>query len=174
METRRYPVDTQSFNVVRDGGYLYVDKTEMVFKMTHELRYAFLSRPRRFGKSMLCSTLEAYFNGRKDMFKGLKIEGLETEWTKYPVIKLSFASAKNVTEKSINEIINSLLSDNEEIFGLKKADKDNGVRLKNLIKQGLRPRIQHIRPRLPKRRNQDFDGVGFQPIFVQISGHRAD
>ena len=73
--------------------------------MTHDYRYVFLSRPRRFGKSLLCSTLDEYFNGNKDLFKGLMIDSLEKEWTKYPVINLSFASAKDVTEKSINQLL---------------------------------------------------------------------
>lgn len=98
METRRYPVDTHTFSKVIEGNCVYVDKTDLVYKMTHDFDYVFLSRPRRFGKSLLCSTLKEYFSGSKDLFKGLKIYGLETEWTQYPVINLSFASAKDVTE----------------------------------------------------------------------------
>ena len=109
METRRYPVDTQIFSKIIEGNCVYVDKTDLVYKMTHDYEYVFLSRPRRFGKSLLCSTLDEYFNGNKDLFKGLKIDSLEKEWIKYPVINLSFASAKNVTEDSINEIIDAML-----------------------------------------------------------------
>ncbi|MBO7568479.1 MAG: ATP-binding protein [Bacteroidales bacterium] len=133
METRKYPVDTQTFSKLIEGNYLYVDKTDLIYKMTHDFNYVFLSRPRRFGKSLLCSTLEAYFNGNKEMFKGLKIDTLENEWIKYPVIKLSFAIAKNVSEKSINAIIDSMLYDHEKKFGLEKSSDDCGVRLKNLI-----------------------------------------
>ena len=82
METRRYPVDTQTFSTIREGNYVYVDKTDLIYKMTNEYRYVFLSRPRRFGKSLLCSTLDEYFNGNKVLFKGLKIDSLEKEWTK--------------------------------------------------------------------------------------------
>ena len=71
METRKYPVDTQTFSKLIEGNYLYVDKTDLIYKMTHDFNYVFLSRPRRFGKSMLCSTLKEYFNGNKDLFKGL-------------------------------------------------------------------------------------------------------
>ena len=133
METRRYPVDTQIFSKIIEGNCVYVDKTDLVYKMTHDYEYVFLSRPRRFGKSLLCSTLDEYFNGNKDLFKGLKIDSLEKEWTKYPVINLSFASAKDVSEDSINEIINAMLSSIEKQFKVERQGNDCGVRFKNLI-----------------------------------------
>ncbi len=133
METRRYPVDTQIFSKIIEGNCVYVDKTDLVYKMTHDYEYVFLSRPRRFGKSLLCSTLDEYFNGNKDLFKGLKIDSLEKEWTKYPVINLSFASAKDVSEESINEIINAMLSSIEKQFKVERQGNDCGVRFKNLI-----------------------------------------
>ncbi len=133
METRRYPVDTQIFSKIIEGNCVYVDKTDLVYKMTHDYEYVFLSRPRRFGKSLLCSTLDEYFNGNKDLFKGLKIDGLEKVWTKYPVINLSFASAKDVTEDSINEIIDAMLESIEKQFAVERQGNDCGVRFKNLI-----------------------------------------
>ncbi|MBR6176604.1 MAG: ATP-binding protein [Bacteroidales bacterium] len=133
METRRYPVDTQIFSKIIEGNCVYVDKTDLVYKMTHDYEYVFLSRPRRFGKSLLCSTLDEYFNGNKDLFKGLKIDSLEKEWIKYPVINLSFASAKNVTEDSINEIIDAMLRSVEKQFEVERQGNDCGVRFKNLI-----------------------------------------
>ncbi len=98
-QPRKYPVDTQTFEKIINGKYVYIDKTDLVYKMTHDYDYVFLSRPRRFGKSLLCSTLKEYFSGNKDLFKGLKIDGLEKEWTKYPVISLSFAKAKTANEE---------------------------------------------------------------------------
>ena len=133
METRRYPVDTQIFSKIIEGNCVYVDKTDLVYKMTHDYEYVFLSRPRRFGKSLLCSTLDEYFNGNKDLFKGLKIDSLEKEWTKYPVINLSFASAKDVSEESINEIIDAMLRSVEKQFEVERQGIDCGVRFKNLI-----------------------------------------
>ena len=133
METRRYPVDTQIFSKIIEGNCVYVDKTDLVYKMTHDYEYVFLSRPRRFGKSLLCSTLDEYFNGNKDLFKGLKIDGLEKDWTKYPVINLSFASAKDVSEDSINEIIDAMLRSVEKQFEVERQGNDCGVRFKNLI-----------------------------------------
>ena len=81
-----YPIGIQTFDKIREGGYLYVDKTKYIYEVTHPGQYVFLSRPRRFGKSLLTSTLEAYFSGRKDLFKGLAIEKLEKEWKQYPVL----------------------------------------------------------------------------------------
>ncbi len=133
METRRYPVDTQTFSTIIEGNYVYVDKTDLVYKMTHEYRYVFLSRPRRFGKSLLCSTLDEYFNGNRELFKGLRIDALEKEWVQYPVINLSFADAKDVSEDSINEIIDSMLDRCEKQFAVERQGIDSGVRFKNLI-----------------------------------------
>ena len=94
---RRYPVGIQTFEKIRTGNYLYVDKTEYVYRMAHSnSNYLFLSRPRRFGKSLLTSTLHAYFEGRKDLFEGLAIEQLETEWTAYPVLHFDMSRAKHV------------------------------------------------------------------------------
>ena len=88
MEGRRlYPIGIQTFSKLREGNYVYVDKTELVYRMTHGASgYIFLSRPRRFGKSLLTSTLHSYFEGRKELFEGLAIECLEKEWTSYPVL----------------------------------------------------------------------------------------
>ena len=95
QKTRLYPIGIQTFSEIRNKSYLYIDKTEYVYRMTHSAsKYMFLSRPRRFGKSLLTSTLEAYFQGRKDLFKGLVVERLETEWTEYPVMRRYMAVAK--------------------------------------------------------------------------------
>ena len=80
-QLKRLPVGIQTFSEIRSNDMLYVDKTEYVWKMTHLSKYIFLSRPRRFGKSLLVSTLQSYFEGRKDLFRGLAIEKLEQEWT---------------------------------------------------------------------------------------------
>jgi hypothetical protein len=86
MALRKLPIGIQDFPSLREEGYLYVDKTALVYKLVSEGRIYFLSRPRRFGKSLLCSTLGAYFEGRKELFTGLAIEKLESDWIEYPVI----------------------------------------------------------------------------------------
>ncbi len=99
QENIRYPIDKQTFSTVRNGNYVYVDKTEYVYNMTHsDMTYVFLSRPRRFGKSLLVSTLKSYFEGEKDLFKGLAIEKLEREWKNYPVIHLDMSDGKGRDE----------------------------------------------------------------------------
>ena len=133
-QPRKYPVDTQTLENIINGKYVYIDKTALVYKLTHDYRYVFLSRPRRFGKSLLCSTLKEYFRGNKDLFKGLKIDSLEKEWTKYPVISLSFADAKDISVAGLNELIADMLDEHEELFGVERKGKGNGIRLSNLIK----------------------------------------
>ena len=95
MQERKYPVGIQTFSEIRKGDYVYIDKTDLVWKLAHEAKYIFLSRPRRFGKSLLTTTLASYFQGRKDLFEGLKIMDLEKDWEGYPVIHLDVSSAKN-------------------------------------------------------------------------------
>ena len=87
LERRKYPYGIQFFSTIRRENYLYVDKTEYVYRMTHsDNKYMFLNRPRRFGKSLLTDTLQCYFEGQRELFRGLAIEKLETEWTAYPVL----------------------------------------------------------------------------------------
>ena len=94
MTTRRYPIGIQTFSEIIRGGYVYVDKTDLVWQMVHYAKYIFLSRPRRFGKSLLTSTLESYFQGERELFEGLKIMALEQEWKQYPVIRLDISTSK--------------------------------------------------------------------------------
>ena len=132
---RRYPIGIQTFSVIREGNYLYVDKTEYVYRMTHaDAKYMFLSRPRRFGKSLLTSTLHAYFEGRKELFDGLAIEKLETEWTEYPVLHFDMSLGKHLGVEALNRYLHNLLQNNEERFGIDTRDaEDVNVRLTNLI-----------------------------------------
>ena len=95
MQERKYPVGIQTFERIRKENYLYIDKTDLVWKLTKESPFVFLSRPRRFGKSLLTTTLDSYFQCRKDLFEGLKIMALEKEWEAYPVIHLDVSCAKN-------------------------------------------------------------------------------
>ena len=91
---RKYPVGIQSFEELRKGNYVYVDKTALIYRLVESGKYYFLSRPRRFGKSLLVSTLEAYFQGKKELFGGLAMERLEDEWAKYPVLHVDLNTKK--------------------------------------------------------------------------------
>ena len=136
METKqlkRLPVGIQTFEKIIDNDMLYIDKTEYIWNMIHLSNYIFLSRPRRFGKSLLVSTLQAYFEGRKDLFKGLFIETVEKEWTKYPVLRFSMASGKHMEKEQLERYLLYILEENERRFGITSDSKDPNVRLKNLI-----------------------------------------
>jgi len=96
---RKLPIGIQTFEDIRKEGYLYVDKTELVWRMANTGKPYFLSRPRRFGKSLLLSTFEAYFEGRKELFEGLAIEKLEKEWNTYPVLHLDLNAKSMILRK---------------------------------------------------------------------------
>ncbi len=134
-ELKRLPTGIQTFSEIIEGGYLYVDKTALIHKLTHNHKYVFLSRPRRFGKSVLCSTLKSYFEGRRDLFRGLAMEQLETEWRRHPVLLISLATMKGSTEKEFNDKIDIQLSRYEEQYGVTKVADTPGARLQNLIER---------------------------------------
>lgn len=135
MAKKLYPIGIQTFELIRKDNNAYVDKTEYVYDITHTNgKYFFLSRPRRFGKSLLLSTMKSYFEGRKDLFKGLAIEGLEKEWAEYPVMLLSMASAKHLDAESLQRYLLFLLKDNEERFEIECDTVEPNLRLANLIK----------------------------------------
>ena len=98
-ESRKLPIGVQSFEKLRTEGYLYVDKTDLVYKLVTEGRQYFLTRPRRFGKSLLTTTLRAYFEGKKNLFQGLAVKKLETEWKKYPVFLSGFLTHRRFVRK---------------------------------------------------------------------------
>ena len=101
--TRKYPVGIQTFSEIIRGGYVYVDKTDLVWQLAHYAKYVFMSRPRRFGKSLLTSTLESYFRGERKLFEGLKIMELEQEWEQYPVLRLDISTAKSSANSRSSE-----------------------------------------------------------------------
>lgn len=135
MELERFlPIGIQNFEDLRNRGCIYVDKTEMIYQLTHNGKPYFLARPRRFGKSLLISTLESYFSGRKDLFQGLAIEKLEKNWVEYPVFKISFGANSYEKTSALYARINTILSDYEKEYSITKASDDNSERLANLIK----------------------------------------
>ena len=137
METmRRYPVGIQTFSRLRQDGYLYIDKTDLVWRMTKVSPYVFLSRPRRFGKSLLTTTLDSYFKGEKQYFKGLKIMDLETEWEQYPVIHVDLSLAKNQeTADNLRKAILFLLDPLTKEFGPKENEVLPGQLLGGIIRR---------------------------------------
>ena len=132
-QLKRLPVGIQTFSEVIDLNCLYIDKTEYVWNMTHLSKYIFLSRPRRFGKSLLVSTLQAYFEGRKELFKGLFIDSVEKEWTEYPVLRFDMSMGKHMEKDQLERYLLYILEENERRFGISSESKDPNVRLRNLI-----------------------------------------
>lgn len=133
MSKFKYPVDTDQFQIIREQGLLYVDKTDLMFDLANRYRYVFLARPRRFGKSLLCNTFKAYFQGQKELFNGLKVMEMEKEWKKHPVLHFTLSSLKNVTVPLAQSKLENLISDYEKIYGRDPELKTPGARFRGLI-----------------------------------------
>ena len=134
MAKKRYPIGIQTFDKIRTEDRLYIDKTEYVYRMAHsDSNYIFLGRPRRFGKSLLVSTLQSYFEGKKELFKGLAIEKLEQDWTEYPVLHFSMAMGKHMEKEQLERYLLYIIGLNEKKFGIENDAVDPNVRLANLI-----------------------------------------
>ena len=131
---RKLPLGIQDFEEMRRDHYIYADKTDMVWKLANGTKYNYLSRPRRFGKSLLCSTLKCYFEGRKELFEGLKIMELETEWVKRPVIYFSM-SLGGSSAQTLTEYLNNVLSSYEKIYGRNPDELSLGNRLNGIIQR---------------------------------------
>jgi hypothetical protein len=131
----KYPVGVQSFEKIRRTGAVYVDKTAIIYKLTHTFDSVFLSRPRRFGKSLLTRTMQCYFEGRRELFTGLAMEQLETEWIQHPVLRFDFGGLKVNTVAKLEESLGNALRDFEQIYGRDPENKSIGVRFANLMKR---------------------------------------
>ncbi|MBP5455666.1 MAG: ATP-binding protein [Paludibacteraceae bacterium] len=131
----KYPIGIQTFEKVISGNYVYVDKTALVYKLVKSGEYYFISRPRRFGKSLLTTTLEAYFQGRKDLFKGLAMERLEKEWTEHPIFHLDFSGDPYVEENTLNSVINDFLMEQEELYGKRESETTFGLRFAGVVRR---------------------------------------
>ena len=123
-----YPIGIQSFEDIRRGGYVYVDKTALIYKLAATGKYYFLSRPRRFGKSLLISTMEAYFKGRKELFDGLAVASLEKDWTEYPVLHLDLSGVAYNQEEVIAKVLSNALCKWEKEYGSENNSDIPGIR----------------------------------------------
>lgn len=128
-----YPVGIQNFEKLRQGGYLYVDKTEIIYRLIKTGSYYFLSRPRRFGKSLLVSTLKAYYEGKKELFQGLAMERLEKDWVKRPVFHLDLNIGKYDTPESLDNVLNKALTEWEALYGIGAAESTLALRFAGVI-----------------------------------------
>ena len=134
-QMRKLPIGIQTFEEIRKENYLYVDKTAMVYQLANVGKPYFLSRPRRFGKSLLISTFEAYFQGRKDLFEGLAITNLETEWERYPVLHLDLNAKKYETSDDLAAMLNQYLEKWEQKYGNEKRNRSSEERFAYIIEQ---------------------------------------
>ena len=130
---KRLPVGIQTFSEIRENDMLYIDKTEYIWNMIYLSKYIFLSRPRRFGKSLLISTLQAYFEGKKELFKGLAIEQREKEWTEYPVLRFDMSLGKHMEKEQLERYLGMRLSSYETKYGITHPAVDANDRLTTLI-----------------------------------------
>ena len=128
-----YPIGIQTFEVIRKDGYIYVDKTNLIHKLAQTGKYYFLSRPRRFGKSLLVSTMEAYFSGRKDLFEGLAIAGLEKDWIQHPVLRLDLSGKAYDSSDVLLKVLDDSLSKWEILYGAVNRSDVPGLRFGNVI-----------------------------------------
>lgn len=141
---RRLPQGESDFAIIREGDYAYVDKTDLVWRLAYEQRYAFLSRPRRFGKSLLVSTFEAYFRGRQDLFHGLKMEGLEHNWAAYPVLRLDM-SVGAASYDALNDQLSSQLQQWEQQYLPEgRMGSAPGTRFRDVIRAAYRKTGQRV------------------------------
>ena len=134
MARKLYPIGIQTFERIRKEDKFYIDKTEYIYRMTHtDGTYFFLSRPRRFGKSLLVSTFQSYFEGKKELFEGLAIEKLEKEWNEYPVLHFDLSKGKHMEKAQLEEYLGYLLEDYEQKYGIENHRNGNNNRFNDLI-----------------------------------------
>ena len=137
MERRKYPVGIQTFSEIIHGEYLYVDKTDLVWVLKNYSKFIFLSRPRRFGKSLLSSTLHSYFAGEKELFEGLKIMSLEQEWKKYPVLHFDLSGAKHLAVQGVRDELGRLVEEYERLYGANASETSPGMRFAGLVNRAF-------------------------------------
>ena len=144
MSTKIYPIGIQNFEKIRNDGYLYIDKTALMYQMVKTGSYYFLSRPRRFGKSLLISTMEAYFQGKKELFAGLAVERLEKDWIKYPILHLDLNIEKYDTPESLDNILEKSLTAWEKLYGAEPSERSFSLRFAGIIERACKQTGQRV------------------------------
>ena len=143
----KYPVGIQTFEEIREKKYLYIDKTQYIVDFQEKgMKFIFLSRPRRFGKSLFASTLQAYFEGRKELFDGLAIADYEKEWVKHPVLHFDLSGAKHIDADALNSYLNLQLLPYEELYGKGEGENYPNERLDGIVKRAYMAKTEHSHP----------------------------
>jgi len=144
QSTMKYPIGIQNFEKLRREGYVYVDKTRQMWKMVSEGSYYFLSRPRRFGKSLMVSTLEAFFSGQRDLFKGLFVDGVEWDWQEYPIMHLDLNTAKYDCAEALDNMLEEFLSRQEALYGRNESERSFGLRFQGVLRRAFEKTGLHV------------------------------
>lgn len=144
MSSKIYPIGIQNFEKIRTDGYFYIDKTALIYQMVKTGSYYFLNRPRRFGKSLLISTLEAYFLGKKELFEGLAMEKLEKDWITYPIFHMDLNTEKYDTRESLDSILNFTLEKWEQQYGTAPSETTFALRFRGLIERAYKQTGQRV------------------------------
>ena len=144
MSTKIYPIGIQNFEKIRNDGYFYIDKTALMYQMIKTGSYYFLSRPRRFGKSLLISTMEAYFQGKKELFAGLAVEKLEKDWIKYPILHLDLNIEKYDVPESLDNILEKSLTAWEKLYGAEPSERSFSLRFAGIIERACKQAGQRV------------------------------
>ena len=144
MELQELPIGEQVFETLRMDGYLYVDKTELIYRMTQKGKYFFLARPRRFGKSLLLTTIEAYFLGKRQLFEGLFLSKVEHDWPIHPVFHIDFSLQSYDSESDLQTMLNDYLANQEKIFGASETEQTIALRFKGMIRRAYEKTNQRV------------------------------
>ena len=140
----KYPIGIQNFEKLINDGYVYVDKTALIYKLATSGNYFFLSRPRRFGKSLLISTMEAYFSGKRELFRGLAMYDLEKDWTEYPILHLDLNTAKYDSPAALLNVLNDALAQWERVYGTFPSEVTLELRFKGIIRRAFENTGQRV------------------------------
>lgn len=163
-----YPIGIQNFEKIRTEDFLYVDKTAEIYKLAKEGRYYFLSRPRRFGKSLLVSTMEAYFSGRKELFSGLAIEKLEAEWNQHPVLHLDLSGVSYTDESVLERVLSDKLAKWETLYGAVNTSDILGLRFKEVIEAAYNKTGNQVAILIDEYDKPIIDNLGNEPTLSHL------
>ena len=163
-----YPIGIQNFEKIRTEDFLYVDKTAEIYKLAKEGRYYFLSRPRRFGKSLLVSTMEAYFSGRKELFSGLAVEKMETEWKQHPVLHLDLSGVSYTDESVLERVLSDKLAKWEALYGAVNTSDILGLRFKEVIEAAYNKTGNQVAILIDEYDKPIIDNLGNEPMLSRL------
>ena len=169
-----YPIGIQSFEDIRRGGYVYVDKTALIYKLASTGKYYVLSRPRRFGKSLLISTMEAYFQGKKELFDGLAVASLEKNWIEYPVLHLDFSGRAYNEMDVVAKTLDDALRKWEKEYGSENRSDIPGIRFGNVIEAAYRRSGRQVVILVDEAEDECRQKLAMMYIILELMGEYVE